>query len=336
MKRSEFIKAGAGIFVSTQLPFAKYESVKRSVIYPKTVKPGDRIAVMAPAGAVWDQKEKDKITSLFRTLGWEPVLGKTISQNDGYLAGTDEFRAQEFMQFMADKSIKAIFTMRGGWGSARILDLLNYEIISANPKIILGFSDITSLLNTIYLKTGLVTFHGPCIYSTWNKFSVDALKALIEKNEVYHFKNKDMGTLQTLRGGKAKGVLVGGNLSVLTSLLGTRYEPDWEGKILFLEEISEEPYRIDRMLWQLKSAGVFTAIRGLVLGAFKNCTAEFPTQSYTLEEVLDQYFHQASFPVMSGASFGHVLDKYTLPIGAEVFLNTDTFDFHLQQNVLVG
>lgn len=333
MKRSEFLKstagviAGSGLLMSMTEPQANNQQIDRSVILPKALKPGDIIGVTAPAGSVWNKSHIEKVETIMRDLGFKTRMGKTLYEEHGYLAGKDEMRAAELMEMFRDSSVKAILTMRGGWGCARILDLLDYATIAKNPKILIGFSDITSLINVIYDQTGLITYHGPCGYSSWGDFSTDNVKKALASGEEFLMKNPPeyQDELKTWVSGKAQGKLMGGNLTVVATLIGTKYEPNWKNKILFLEEIGEEPYRIDRMLWQLKQASVFDQIKGLVIGSFRNCSPQEPHRSFSLDEVFDQHFSGLKYPVYQGAAFGHISPKFTLPIGVLAEMDADAF-----------
>jgi muramoyltetrapeptide carboxypeptidase len=288
---------------------------------------GDLIGITAPSGSIWNKSHIDKIQGILHAEGFKTKLGKTLYEQDGYLAGNDKLRASELMDFYADKSIKAIVTMRGGWGCARILDQLDYELIRNNPKIIVGFCDITSLVNAIYKKTGVVTYHGPCGYSSWGDFTMKHVIASMVNGEPFTMVNPGnyKNDLKTWVSGKAKGNLIGGNLSVVVAMVGTEFEPNWKNSILFLEEIGEEPYRVDRMLWQMKQAGAFHQINGLVLGSFKNCEPEEPEKSFSLDQVFKQHFAEAKFPVYQGAAIGHIAPKFTLPIGVYSEIDADNF-----------
>jgi len=345
VERRKFIRNVAGLGIasvilpsiqtSNQIPLSTLTPGHKTL--PKALLKGDIIGITGPAGAIYEEEYVTRITERLTELGFEIKLGKTLTEKHGYLAGTDEFRAQELMDFYKDPSVKAILTMRGGWGCARILDLIDYDIIVANPKILMGFSDITSLVNAIYKKTGHVTYHGPCGYSTWTEFSTNYVTMAIAIGAPFTMKNPSdyLEGLKTLTSGKAEGELIGGNMTVIVSMIGTAYEPDWENKILFLEETNEEPYRIDRMLWQMKQAGVFEKINGLVFGSFNKCEPEEPEKSFTLQEVLDQHFLGQKFPVYQGATFGHMSPKFTLPIGVLAELDADRFTIRtLEKSVM--
>lgn len=329
MKRRLFINRIAGLgAASVILPsfITAAESEPNNVI-PKALLKGDTIAITGPAGAIYEPETIDRIASKLTELGFKYKLGKTLYERFGYLAGTDQMRADELMEYYQDDSVKAILTMRGGWGCARILDLLDYQIIQQNPKILLGFSDITSLVNAVYQQTGTVTFHGPCGYSTWTDFSTNYVTKAIGVGAPFTMKNPDdyLTDLMTLSPGKAQGRLIGGNITVLVSMIGTPYEPNWQDKILFLEETNEEPYRIDRMFWQMKQAGIFDKVKGIVFGSFNKCFAEEPEKSFTLYEVLEQHFKDCGKPVYMGATFGHMSPKFTLPIGVLAEIDADNF-----------
>ena len=237
MRRRKFIKNVAGVSVAS-LVLPSFQANATSIhsapiagykVLPKGLLRGDTIAITGPAGAINDEYYVKRITNRLDELGFNYVLGATLTEKFGYLAGTDEFRAAEFMNYVKDDSIRAILTMRGGWGCARMLDLLDYELIAAKPKIIMGFSDITSLVNAINVKTGLVTYHGPCGYSTWTEFTTNYVTMATVVGTPFTMKNPGdyLKELKTLSGGKCQGELVGGNLTVMQALIGTPYEPNW-------------------------------------------------------------------------------------------------------------
>ncbi len=304
---------------------------------PPALKPGDTIAISSPAGAVWDDGQVEKFKDIVESLGFKVKLGQTLKEKHGYFAGTDEFRAKEINTFFADKEVKGIFCMKGGWGCARILDKLNYDVIRKNPKVIMGFSDITSLLIAINSKTGLVTFHGPVGNSGWNDFSVDYIRRVLMKKELvtYEYPEKDDDKPYTITPGKAKGILMGGNLTVLAGIIGSAYLPQWKNKILFLEEAKEEPYSIDRMLTQLKLAGVLQNISGFVFGKCVKCDAEEPQKAFLFKEVLEQHIKPLGIPAFYGAMIGHIENKYTLPIGIEAEIDAEKCAMKLLESAAV-
>ncbi|MDG1334197.1 MAG: LD-carboxypeptidase [Crocinitomicaceae bacterium] len=295
-----------------------------SPILPKRLKKGDTIGIAASAGPIRDRKEVQEFQEVLHRLGYKTKLGKNVFGQEGYFSAKDEDRANEFMELVQDEEVKGIFFIRGGWGCARILNLINYDIIAQNPKVIMGFSDITALLNAITLHSGLITFHGPGGNSTWNDYSVNYINCLLREGEKVVYQNKaNDQAIKTYTSGKVAGAFYGGNLSVICGMMGSGYLPDWNGKILFLEDVGEEPYRIDRMLTQLKLAGVFNQISGLVLGNFRKCVPEEPHRSFTLEEVFEQHFTEIDIPVFYGAQIGHTRNKFTVPVGVKVRMDAD-------------
>lgn len=307
----------------------------KQLILPPALKKGDLIGVCAPAGGIKNHSEITEFEEVLNELGYKVLFSKNIESNTGYFSGTDQQRAEDFMNLIQNDEVKAIFFIRGGWGCARILDYLNFDMIQSNPKIIMGFSDPTSLLNAISVKTGLVTFHGPGGNSTWNDYSMLYInKLLVEGSEILYQNQASDLPIVTYTEGSATGVLFGGNLSVLSGMIGSEFLPDWKGKILFLEDVAEEPYRIDRMLTHLKLAGVFDKISGLILGNFRKCIPEEPNISFTLEEVFEQHFKGVAFPVYYGAQIGHTRNKFTVPIGAKVEMDAKLGIFKLMEQVV--
>lgn len=329
MDRRKFVKkAGiAATGIGLMSLSGNLNSLEIKTHIPKSLIKGDLIGITAPAGSIWNDYHIRKIEKILKEMGYRVKIGASNYVQEGYLAGSDESRANELMTFFKDKSVKAILTMRGGWGCARILDLLDYAVITKNPKIIMGFSDITSLVNAIYKKTGLITFHGPCGYSSWGEFTQEHVTNSLVSGAPFTMSNPVVSELElrTLTSGTSEGKLIGGNLTVIVSMIGTEYEPDWQNSILFIEETNEEPYRIDRMLWQMEQCGIFDKISGLVIGSFNKCSPEEPEKSFSLNEVFDQFFKKANYPVYQGASFGHLADKFTLPIGVNAQIDADNF-----------
>lgn len=332
MQRRDFIKSISTAAVLTAAPKI-YSSVEpKQKIKPPRLKQGDTIGLIAPGSYISEDELKDSIENLEK-LGYKVAYTEKILAKTGYLAGDDKSRADEVNSMFADKKINGIICARGGYGCARILPMLDYNLIKNNPKIIVGYSDITALLNGIYSETGLITFHGPVGISSFNDFSVTYFNEVLvhpEKDLVLISAKgedeKDNSGIQTIVSGKAQGELIGGNLSVLNSLIGTKYDFDGSGKIIFLEEIGEEPYRIDRMLTQLIQSGKFDKAAGIAMGVFKNCEPKekdpsFST-SFSLMEVLFDRLSNLNIPVIYGLSFGHIKNKFTLPVGIIAELNT--------------
>jgi muramoyltetrapeptide carboxypeptidase len=302
-------------------------SIEKATIFPKALKKGATIGLCAPAGPSHDLTEIDEFKRFLIEKGFKVKEGKFIRKHVGYFTSSDAERAEEFMQLILDDSVDAIFFTRGGWGCARILELLDYSIISQHPKILLGFSDITSLLLAITHKTGLITFHGPNGNASWNQPTWQWIEKLLCTKDLVQFEHTGMHApnQKTIHSGTCEGLLIGGNLSVISGILGSEFFPPLDGKILFLEDVGEEPYRIDRMLTQLKLNGAFTKLNGIIIGQFKNCIAEEPAWAFTVEEVFHQHFNGLGIPIFYGAPIGHIKDKYILPIGQKVQMDADKF-----------
>ncbi len=339
--RRNFVK-NAALLSSLALINQSFTPLKELVnpttkIKANRLKVGDIIAITSPAGAVWDDAQVEKFSGILKGFGFNVVLGNTLKLKTGYFAGTDEERAKELNDFFADKNIKGIFCMKGGWGCARILEKLDYKSISQNPKVLIGFSDITTLLNAIYLKTGLITFHGPVGNSGWNEFTSEVFKAVVMNREVVRFASgpKPEDVITTINKGKATGILIGGNLTVISSLVGSGYLPDFKNKILFLEETKEEPYRIDRMLTQIKLAGLLNELKGIVIGKFVKCEAEEPDKAFTFMQVLEQHIKPLGIPAYYGAMIGHIENKLTLPVGAEVIMDANKGELVMNESAVL-
>jgi muramoyltetrapeptide carboxypeptidase len=314
--------------------FAKDEPV---VIKPPRIKSGDKLAIVAPGSYISEEELQDSIKNL-NQLGFETTYSEKILLQSGYFAGSDKDRADDLMKNFSDKSVNGIVCARGGYGCSRILPLLDYNVIRANPKVLIGYSDITALLYGIYQKAGLIAFHGPVGTSTFNDYSINNFKkVLINPEGKTLFKNSTNGEDENVYGvttivkGKGKGRLVGGNLSIMVSLIGTEYDINYSGKIIFIEEIGEEPYRIDRMLTQMIQARKFEHAAGVMMGIFRKCEvkeedASF-SKSFNLMEVLKDRLSRLKIPVVYGMSFGHVKDKFTIPFGslAELDASKQTF-----------
>ena len=326
ISRRSFIPIlGTALLGAASLSLEKKELIinnHSSSIKPAHLKRGDTIAICASAGAMENPNDIDKFKVILKSLGLNVKVDKNIPKRFGYFSASDEDRASEFMSFISDDEVNGIFFIRGGWGCARILDIIDFNAIQANPKVIMGFSDITSLLNAITAKTGLVTFHGPGGNSTWNDYSINYIRQLIFEGKEVKYKNLQSDhSITTYSSGIVTGELFGGNLSILCSLIGSKYLPEWKGKILFIEDVMEEPYRIDRMLFQLKLSGLMDEVNGVVLGSFRKCTPKEPKKSFTLEQVFEQHFSTFNKPVFYGSQIGHVRDKFTLPIGVIARMN---------------
>ena len=254
-------------------------------------------------------------------------FGQHLRERRGHLAGEDANRAADLNSMFADPEVKAIICLRGGSGAARILSLIDYKSITANPKPIIGYSDITALHCAIHSQTGLITFHGPNGTGSWNSFNANQFRQVFLDQAVMTYQNEVVKTddlvvkqnrIQTLRSGLVKGKLLGGNLTVLASLSGTPYYPDFQDAILFVEDVEEDPYRIDRLLSTLALNGTLSKIKGFIFGMCTDCNPSGGYGSLTLDEILDDYILPLNIPAYRGAMIGHVPRQFILPFGADM------------------
>lgn len=350
MNRKKFITslsvASVGAAVINPLSFTKKSVIDEPpVIKPPRLKAGDKIAIVAPGSYISEEELQDSIKNL-NQLGFETTYSEKVLLQSGYFAGSDKQRAQDLMEKFSDKSVKGIVCARGGYGCSRILPLLDYDVIRSNPKVMIGYSDITALLYGIYQKSGLITFHGPVGTSSFNDYSVDNFKRVLMNSEQNSlFKNSASGEDENVYGvttivkGKGKGRLVGGNLSIMVSLVGTEFDVDYSGKIIFIEEVGEEPYRVDRMLTQLIQAGKFDNAAGVMMGIFRKCEvkekSDLTAKSFNLMEVLQDRLSSLNIPAVYGMSFGHVKDKFTIPFGALAEIDADKQTFALLEKAVI-
>lgn len=293
---------------------------------PERLKQGDCIGIAALASPPCMAALASGI-ELLESLGLHVKLGKHISEIEGYLAGTDAERLADFHELMADHEVKAIFFACGGYGSGRIAPLIDYQLIASNPKILWGYSDMTYLLTSIRQSTGLVGFHGPMIASDLGK-SRNPLDMLSKFNQLFTPKrlvlDKRNQPLEVLSQGEATGELVGGNLSILVSTLGTPFEIMTDRRILFIEDVNEAPYKVDSMLQQLTYAGKLAEAAGVVIGDFSKAEPTGSRPSFTLEEVLNEYLTNLSIPVIKGFRIGHCDPQEPVPFGVRATLSTSS------------
>ena len=295
------------------------------IVKPKRLEKDETIEIISPASA--DKTGRfDKAINVLSNRGYSVLESEHARGKLGYFAGTDEQRSSDFNKAVKENDVSAIFASRGGYGCSRLLPLIDYEAISVNPKIILGGSDLTALLWAIHQKTRLITFFGPMaleIGSGLDRFSDDNLWRILTGSISGNVQFQKNIELQSLKPGIASGQLIGGCLSLVVSLLGTEYFGDVRGKILFLEEIGEKPFRIDRMLTHLRNAGVFEKISGILFGNFYNCWDDVDTESFSLGEIVHQLMDDYDFPVLAGLPFGHSKIKMTLPLGVQIEVDAD-------------
>ncbi len=334
--RRQFIAAPAalagGIALAANTSANANTAPRPPAIRARRVQPGDTDAFINPSGAIYERQPYEVAIESLQALGFKVREAPNLRARRGHLAGSDEQRASDVNAMFADPGVHGILAMTGGSGGNRILPLIDYAAIRRNPKCLGGFSDLTALINAVQARTGLVTFHAPMGVSEWNAFSVEHFKGTLIDARLMTLRNpveKDDALVSktnrtfTIRGGLARGPLVGGNLAVLTSMAGSPYWPDFDGAILVLEDVNEYIYRVDRMLSTLKIAGVLDKLAGVVLGAFTRCEPGEGYGTLTLDEVFDDYFKPLNIPVYGGASFGHIKRKFTLPIGLGVEIDAD-------------
>jgi muramoyltetrapeptide carboxypeptidase len=349
MHRRTLIKALAAApllaAVTGQALEAEAVKPKAKIQKPKRLQPGMTVGLVSPASNVQEDETTQFAGDLIRSLGFKVKEGKNLYQRDQYLAGTDRQRAADINSMFADKSVDAIFCLRGGYGTPRILPLLDYKAIESNPKVLLGYSDITALLNAIYQRTGLVTFHGPIVADNFSGYTLNEFqKVLVQAKtpvslgsppafEIGPGRVERENRITRFRGGKAQGRLIGGNLSLLCKLLGTPFEPDFQSKILFLEDVGEAPYRIDGMLTHLWLAGKLDQVAGIVFGKFTETDTEENT--FSVEQVLRDRCASLKVPVIRGLMIGHVDDQTVLPIGCTAELDGDKGSLTLLESPLI-
>ncbi len=276
---------------------------------------GDALGIASPAGSFDKKKFKEGIRVL-KSMGFRIIIPDGLYKKKGYLAGDDRLRAKQLNRLFADPDVKGIVCAKGGFGSIRILSLLDYELIGKNPKVFAGFSDVSALLWALYMKTGLATFHAPNVTTLADASgkTVESMLSAISSGSVLEIKAEKGVEIMP---GSAKGPLTGGNLTTLCHLAGTPFAPDFDGHILFLEDTGEAPYKIDRALSQMKLAGFFQKISGLVLGSFEGCGPE-----KSIYKIVHEIFREYEIPVLGGFKAGHGKDNMTLSFGLEVIFDT--------------
>lgn len=303
---------------------------------PRALTKGMKIALVAPSGALRTPETLPRTENFWKSRGYQVVVGESCTAKHGYLAGTDALRAHDINRFFADDSVDAIFCLRGGYGAARILPLLDYDAIRKHPKIFLGFSDITALHNALNRYGRLVTFHGPngeiSGDNESNVISESSLMQALAGNGGYELINPPGYPRRTLQGGKAIGELTGGNLTLIAHSLGTPWSPDFSGRILFLEDVNEHTYRVDEMLVNLKQAGAFDQCAGILLGEFTDCVTEDPEFGLSMEDILLEIGFPKDKPVLRGIRAGHCNPKLTLPLGVMCEMDADNQTIRLLES----
>ena len=289
---------------------------KERLVLPPPVRQGDTIGIVAPASP-FDEDTFYQGIAILKSMGFHLFIPDDLFLRKGYLAGTDQHRAHLINRFFSQKKIKAILCARGGFGSVRVLSLLDYRIIHKNPKIFVGFSDISALLSVLYAKCNLMCFHGPTVTGL-ARATKETKKSLLLSLTTHPKGEVKLKNGFTVQGGSASGPIVGGNLTTLCHLVGTPYTPKFNGKILMIEDKGEAVYRIDRMLSQMKLAGCFEGIKGLLLGSFEDCG-----KLDEIYEMISETFRHADIPILAGLDVGHGKTNITVPMGLTATLEAD-------------
>ena len=301
------------------------------MIRPKPLKKGDTIGIIGTCSP--PKKERiDPAIKWIKSLGLEVVIGRSVNENHGYLCGEDKVRADDLNYMFHNKDIKGIFIVRGGYGAARILNMIDYDNIKKNPKILAGYSDVTALHIAINQKCKMITFHTPMpcteFYTDIDDYTVESFKDSIFKiNYTKKVVNPDKCKgFEGLVKGKACGRITGGNLSIIASLMGTPYEINTKNKILFLEDIDEAPYKIDRMLTQLRLANKFKDAAGIILGSWAGCDSKDTSRSLSLNEVFNEIIIPENRPTIMNVACGHTLPTMSIAIGSNISINADSLE----------
>jgi muramoyltetrapeptide carboxypeptidase len=311
----------------------------KPLLRPPRLEPGDRVCLIAPAGPLLERDDITRAKALCSALGYEPVVGKNAYSRYGYCAGTDDQRLADLNGALQDSSVDAIWCIRGGYGSIRLLDQVDYSAMARQPKPLIGFSDVSALLNAVTRLTGVVTFHGPVARAAMPGFSRNHFERVLTVAAAPGRLDRlpqpadvmvpQENRVVTLCRGVAEGPLAGGNLSLLQCLIGTPYFPELAGAILFLEDVDEDLYRIDRMLAHLRLIGALRRLAGVVIGRFTRLERSGSDGALGFDEVLAHYFEPLAIPVAYGFPIGHIDAQWTLPLGIRARLDADAGELEL-------
>ncbi|MEO9893371.1 LD-carboxypeptidase [Aurantibacter sp.] len=348
IKRRKFISTTLSASAALTIPQKTFGTTKTSehnkLLLPKQLKKGDTIGIIAPGYAITSEILKNTIHTLKR-MGFKTYNTNRILGNSGYFSNTDKERVDDLNEMFNNPNIDGILCARGGYGCTRIMHLINYNLIKTNPKVLVGFSDITSLLNGIHKETGLVCFHGPVGSTLDDSYSIEKLEnIIINPKESFTIKNVILSNNKlknnseyeryTITEGAAVGRLSGGSLTLINALIGTPHEIDFTNAIVCIEDVEEAPYRIDRMLTQLIQGETFKNAAGIVFGVFAGCDKPKTSKSFTLKEVIMDRIKPLGIPAVYGMSFGHIKNNFTFPIGIKAKLNTSTMSIQLLEKAV--
>ena len=297
------------------------------MIIPKPLKPGDTVALIGVSGCVHRDDVAGYVAdakACLESLGFRVKVDESCYRRFGFLSGTDAERAAAFERAFCDDGADGVWCIKGGYGCARMVELVDWAKIAAHPKAFIGYSDITVLHIALHERCGLATFHGPMPGSGITEACRESLLHAVGGNPDRELINPDGSALRPLRGGTGEGLLVGGNLSLLAASCGTPNQLDTKGKLLFFEEVGEASYRVDEFIWQLEHAGMLRDCAGILLGGFTDCTEEYDhSQCFTVDEILRQMADRVNVPVLAGLQAGHMDDKLTLAFGRRYRLDAD-------------
>lgn len=346
MQRRKFIQntmAATGGMLLSNSAYGSSQAGGKANIYPNKIKKNATIGLIAPGYAVKPEILSNAIDTLKR-MGLNPVHTDRIVGNHGYFSNTDEERARDLNEMFTNKKIDAILCARGGYGCTRIMSQIDYNNIRKNPKPLIGFSDVTALLNGIYKETGLVTFHGPVGSTLDDPYSIEYFKKVLMKPvqnltiESAPLLAKNIQNPEyeryTINPGKATGKLIGGSLTLINALIGTPHEIDFTDALVCIEDVEEAPYRIDRMLTQLIEGKTFTKAAGIAIGVCAGCDKPKDSLSFTLKEVILDRIRPLGIPAVYGISFGHIQNNFTFPIGIQAELNTNNMTLKLLEKAV--
>lgn len=348
MNKRSFIKS-LGLGLASIPVFGQGEALAmagqvKSLLKGKVLKAGDTIGIITPASALPDEESITICKEVLTYFGFKVKEGKYIRERYGNLAGTDDQRLEDLHAMFADKDVAGILCIRGGAGASRLLHRIDYNMVAKNPKVLLGYSDITALIMAFQAKIGLVTFHGPVGTSTWSNYVANGFKEQLMENKLVTFQNPDKkgdnvvtykDRITTLHPGVVEGKLLGGNLTLISGLCGSPYLPDFKDSILFLEEVSESPEKVDRMFCQLMNAGILKQIKGFVFGKCTDCNPSAGFGSLNLDQILRDYIKPLGIPAYSGAVIGHIADQFLLPVGVKVRMDANKGTIEFLEKALV-
>jgi len=346
MERRNYLKLIGSSLILSQIAnielSSQTENTNRRLNKPKKLNKGDKVAIIAPSSAVSSPDNIYKAREIIEYFGLVPIFGKNLLNGSGYKTRSKSERIEDIHWAFSDKSIKAVFCIRGGYGSASLLDLIDFDLIKKNPKIFCGYSDITALHLGINKYSNLVTFHGPVMLSSFDSLTLESFNKIFFENEMPIYQNPISKNLRnnfqtyTINPGEAEGEIIGGNLSILCSLMGTPFEPDLKNKILFIEDVGEEPYRIHRMLVQLHLSGLLKNIAGLIIGKCSDCNKNSGlTWDMSELEVIYDIVTNYKFPCFYGLLIGHTSNQFTIPLGINVRINSNSAVLELLEKSLV-